>query len=332
MLGGYISDLEAGDVFEPVEYVLTAFMASEYAHGVEEGWEGFQSSRAPGGRQIRTPTMIHVDKMRILEKNCLKERRVGGAKGPHARIHYEYFARHHSPAYVGERLVVGGRITDKYTKRGREYIDYYLEVRTSDGRLVTTYEDKTLLRYEPEGGTRQKPSDRPSAGDLARTPAGGRHSAAGAKDTRAAARDLKVGSEIWGPARLMTTERIEWYDSAMLSAAKGELAQVGSNIHTDEAYARSQGLSAIIADGMIMTNWASSMLVEHFGMGYVERGELRTKFIKPVPLGMTVVCRGRVLAVEPLAAGGTACRLDVWCEDEHGLKVVDGGARVEVPA
>ena len=36
MLGGYISDLEAGDVFEPVEYVLTAFMASEYAHGVEE--------------------------------------------------------------------------------------------------------------------------------------------------------------------------------------------------------------------------------------------------------------------------------------------------------
>ena len=116
MLGGYISDLEAGDVFEPVEYVLTAFMASEYAHGVEESWEGFQSSHAPGGRQMRTPTMIHVDKMRILEKNCLKEQRVGGAKGPHARIHYEYFARHHSPAYVGERLVVSGRITDKYVK------------------------------------------------------------------------------------------------------------------------------------------------------------------------------------------------------------------------
>ncbi|HEY7601528.1 MAG TPA: hypothetical protein VIB60_03390 [Methylomirabilota bacterium] len=47
---------------------------------------------------------------------------------------------------------------------------------------------------------------------------------------------------------------------------------------------------------------------------------------------MTVACRGRVLAVEPLAGGRTACRLDVRCEDEHGLKVVDGGARVEVPA
>ena len=55
----------------------------------------------------------------------------------------------------------------------------------------------------------------------------------------------------------MTAERIEWYDSAMLSAAKGELAQVGANIHTDEDYARSQGLTAVIADGMIMTNWCS---------------------------------------------------------------------------
>lgn len=147
-----------------------------------------------------------------------------------------------------------------------------------------------------------------------------------------AARDLVVGTEITGPVRLMTPERIEWYDSAMLSAAKGSLAQVGSNIHTDEAYARSQGLPAIIADGMIMANWVSSMLIEHFGLAYVERGELRTKFIKPVPLGMTVVCRGRVQSVERLGGGALAYVLDVWCEDEHGVKVVDGHARVELPA
>jgi acyl dehydratase len=157
MLGGYISDLQAGDVFKPVEYVLTSFMCSEYAHGVETDKEWFHSARAPGARQVRLPTMIHVDKMRILEANCLKERRVsaGGristeATGPDARIHYEYNSRQHSPAYVGERLIVSGKITDKYVKRGRTYIDYYLEVRTADGRLVTTYTDKTLLRYKKE--------------------------------------------------------------------------------------------------------------------------------------------------------------------------------------
>jgi len=141
-----------------------------------------------------------------------------------------------------------------------------------------------------------------------------------------------VGDDLRGPVRAITPTRIEWYDSAMLSAAKGTLAQVGSNIHTDEDYARSQGLPAIIADGMIMANWVSSMLVEHFGMAYVERGELRMKFIKPVLLGVTVVCRGRVRSIERGSGGGRTCMLDVWCEDEHGTKVVDGHARVELPA
>lgn len=155
MLRGYISDLEAGDVFDPVEYELTPLMCAEYAHGVEENCEWLHSAGAPGGRQIRPPTMIHVDKMRILEKNCLKEQRVStrgristDPDAPAARIHYEYHARHHSPAHVGERLIVTGKITDKYVKRGRTYIDYYLEVHTADGRLVTTYTDKTLLKYE----------------------------------------------------------------------------------------------------------------------------------------------------------------------------------------
>ena len=49
MLGGYISDLEKGDVFKPVEYVITPFMCSEYAHGTEETSEFFHSAQQPGG-------------------------------------------------------------------------------------------------------------------------------------------------------------------------------------------------------------------------------------------------------------------------------------------
>ncbi len=138
-----------------------------------------------------------------------------------------------------------------------------------------------------------------------------------------------VGAEIAGPVRRMTAERIEWYDSAMLSAGKGELSQVGVNIHTDDEYAKAQGLPAIIADGMIMTNWCSSMMIQHFGMDYLEHGELRTKFIKPVYLGQTVHVRGRVLSADR-SDGGVSYALDVWCEDENGIKVTDGDAKVEV--
>jgi hypothetical protein len=151
MLGGYISDLDTGDVFEPVEYELTAFMCSEYAHGAEETNELFHSPLNAIGRQVRPPTMIHVDKMRLLERNCLKEQRIAGMKGPDARVHYEYHAKHHSPAYVGEILVATGRIVEKYVRRERSYLWYYIEVHTKDGRLITTYNDRTLLRYKKVG-------------------------------------------------------------------------------------------------------------------------------------------------------------------------------------
>ncbi|HTC07575.1 MAG TPA: hypothetical protein VK726_02250 [Acetobacteraceae bacterium] len=154
MLGGYISDLDKGDVFEPVEYELTPFMCTEYAHGVEESSELFHSDLNEIGRQARPPTMIHVDKMRILEKNCLKEQRIAGMKGPDARIHYEYHAKQHSPAYVGEKLIVTGHIVDKYVLRDRQYLWYFLEVQTADGRLVTTYNDRTLLRFKKVGEAR----------------------------------------------------------------------------------------------------------------------------------------------------------------------------------
>ena len=141
---------------------------------------------------------------------------------------------------------------------------------------------------------------------------------------------LAVGADLRGPSRVMTAERIEWYDSAMLSAATGELRQVGVNIHTDEEFAKSQGLTAVIADGMIMTNYCSEVMVRHFGMDYLSRGELRTKFIKPVYLRQTVTARAKVISIEPAANGDRLYKLDVWCEDENGVKVTDGDAKVVV--
>jgi 3-hydroxybutyryl-CoA dehydratase len=145
-----------------------------------------------------------------------------------------------------------------------------------------------------------------------------------------ARRSYQVGDDIKGPVRTITPQRIEWYDSAMLSAATNELRQVGSNIHTDEEFARSEGFPSVNADGMIMTNWCSEMLVAEFGMDYIARGELRTKFIKPVYLDTELHVRGRVRGVEPQQNGNVLVDLFVWCEDEHGMKLTDGDAKVEI--
>jgi acyl dehydratase len=139
-----------------------------------------------------------------------------------------------------------------------------------------------------------------------------------------------AGDSLPGPVRTITTQRIEWYDSAMLSAATDELRQVGSNIHTDEAFAKSEGFATVNADGMIMTNWCSEMLVRAFGIDYVERGELRTKYIKPTNLGVELRVKGRIRDATAQPNGSTLYTIDVWCEDRHGTKLVDGDAKVEV--
>lgn len=150
VLDGYISDLQKGDVFRPVEFEVTPVQAAEYAHGVEENSEFFQSTANPLGRQVRPPTAIHTDKMRLLEANCLKERRVSGQKGPHARIHYVYDATFFEPVYVGDRIRLSGRIADRYWKRGREYLHYEIDVHHVDGRHLAHYSDHTLLRYQKD--------------------------------------------------------------------------------------------------------------------------------------------------------------------------------------
>jgi hypothetical protein len=145
-------------------------------------------------------------------------------------------------------------------------------------------------------------------------------------------RSFNVGDEIAGPVRAITPERIEWYDSGMLSAATNELRQVGSNIHTDVEFARSEGFVTANADGMIMTNWCQEMLLRAFGMDYLERGELRTKYIKPVNLGVELHVRGRIKDAVKQANGNTLYTIDVWCEDEDGTKLTDGDAKVDVAA
>ncbi len=145
------------------------------------------------------------------------------------------------------------------------------------------------------------------------------------------ATDLAPGAEIAGPDRVLTVERLRRYSIGIRSAARGEYAEPAVNIHTDEAFAKNQGLPAPIGDGMITTNWCSSMLLDYFGADYLRNGELRTKYIKPTFTDDVISVRGKVLDVTEDGDGAKTYRLDIWCENQQGQKIVDGHAVVTVP-
>jgi hypothetical protein len=145
VLGRWVSDLQVGDRLPEVEYVASPFMIREYCHGVEETSERFLGVSPPGG-QLAVPTLVHIDKLRVLDRAC------PGGPGPAARVHYEYAATYHRPVAAGARMAVSGQIEERSERNGRERLVIVFELRDAgSGALHTTYRDTSLLSYRPEG-------------------------------------------------------------------------------------------------------------------------------------------------------------------------------------
>ncbi len=141
-LDGYVSDLEAGDRLRPVRYTMSPFIVREYCHGVGEFREEFHAKTDALGAQLAPPTIVHIDKIRLIKANCPL-----GA-GPNARIHFQFQSKHHLPIPVGVDLEASGHVSGRYEKKGRVYLDIDIELRTAETNLlVMEYRDTAILSY-----------------------------------------------------------------------------------------------------------------------------------------------------------------------------------------
>jgi acyl dehydratase len=144
---------------------------------------------------------------------------------------------------------------------------------------------------------------------------------------------LQPGTEFKSRFRSMTRERMRWYCDALDTATEndGKFYVAGPTIHNDDAFAKKQGLSAIIADGMISTNWIYGFLLDTFGPSFLKRGELSTKYVKPTFEDQKVRTCARVREASPAEGDVTRYDLDVWCEDDAGTVLTAGAAAVFLP-
>lgn len=141
---------------------------------------------------------------------------------------------------------------------------------------------------------------------------------------------IAIGTEFRASPRPMTRERMRWYVDAQptIAADDGRIHTQPPTIHDDDDYARSQGLSGIIADGMISTNWIQGLLCDVFGVAVASRSRLRTKYIAPIFEDQIVIAVARITAAAATATGAQHYELDVWCEDDTGAKLTVGSAGV----
>jgi acyl dehydratase len=97
------------------------------------------------------------------------------------------------------------------------------------------------------------------------------------------------------------------------------------SIHTDEAWARTKGFKAPLAQAMMSTAYVSEMMTRFLGAGFVKGGTLSMVFIKPVYAGDRLTVHGVVKERRPDGAG-TRVVVEVWCENQDGDKTAVGTA------
>jgi acyl dehydratase len=97
------------------------------------------------------------------------------------------------------------------------------------------------------------------------------------------------------------------------------------SIHTDEAWARTKGFRAPLAQGMMSTAYVSQMMTALLGAGFVKGGTISMAFVKPVYVGDRLTVHG-VVKERRAENGATRVVVEVWCENQDGAKTAVGTA------
>jgi 3-hydroxybutyryl-CoA dehydratase len=144
--------------------------------------------------------------------------------------------------------------------------------------------------------------------------------------------EWRVGDVVGRLERTMTAERMRWHVEGLDTAvAAGDApATAGVNFHTDDEAARANGLPGRIADGMVTTNWLSSLLVQAFGDAVSWGATMRAKFIRPVFEGDRIEATVTVTAIEDDGSGGRTIHTELRCENQAGELCTVGTAAVAV--
>ena len=105
-------------------------------------------------------------------------------------------------------------------------------------------------------------------------------------------------------------------------------------IHVNPAWAKKVNLlgeGTTIAHGMCTFSFMTSVVTDWCYSSGAFISKLESKFIEPVRPGDTVTCKGVVSEKHPRQKGKSFVVLDLWAENQRGVKVAVGKAHVILP-
>jgi acyl dehydratase len=216
----------------------------------------------------------------------------------HARQDWELFG----PIPIGARVRTRSTIIERYHKRGRDYVVNETDVvAEDDGRLLVRgrthqsflppKEEAASAGFVVDEATAKRKADRSEAPAF----------------PTATGRDLAP-----------TTKKIDQRRCWMFSGP-------GKNYHTDAEQARKLGFPRIVVQGMMSTCFASQVMQDAFGEGWLTGGKLSLKLVNVLWVDESVTACARERERER-EGSRTRVHCDVWVDKSDGTRVSLGTA------
>jgi acyl dehydratase len=273
------------------EYVMTLDLVQQYADAVQD-YNPWYFGDSPFGGPI-APALIRHSEM-FVDRRWYLPNIYGNL---HARQEWELFA----PLMLGERMIAHSLVTDRYIKRGRDYVVNEVLFFGDDGRLrLRSRSHQSFLRENSTGET-----------------------VVGKEREKAGGRQFSVGQ---GPVLETLTPLTKEVDLEMCQRFSGP----GKNYHNDREEARKLGFPEVVVQGMMSICFLSELLTCRFGAGWYCGGKMAVNLVNVLWGGETVSTHGVVQEYTPEGSRQRA-HLEVWCQKPDGTVIIVGNASAVVP-
>jgi acyl dehydratase len=124
-------DMSVGEEYAD-EYVLTPELARDYAEGIDD-LNPWYLEQSPFGSPVANPMLIVAQHARLFKTTY------STAGNVHTRHETQFL----NPARIGKKINLHGKLVDKYSKRGREYL--VMECRSVDEDGVEICRDRRTI-------------------------------------------------------------------------------------------------------------------------------------------------------------------------------------------
>ena len=282
-----------GQMAPPTVVEITAENISQYAllsQNQDPRYRNPSGNPEFGGAMVAMPSMVlsYAPLLRgeIAEHSgfvALERSTTARRQTPFAKCEIRWF----KPVMAGDTITGTQGVLEKYERRGSKFVTFRVEAANQHGQPVAQFDYTCIFEYAQ--GQRAVPTDRGTAAPSETSPGpiadDSGATALGAYDS------ISVGDSL---ATLTVSEGQEIINRKSEFRLAGTTGS-GSNIHTDEEFARENIFGGTVNSGPATMSYVDQMLELSFPLrAFYQGGRLLMRAIEPFRAGDTVTFEGEI--------------------------------------